>query len=48
MGNCYGFKIPKDEVPHFVPLAAIADIAESALRGLRHHEANIEESQDKI
>ena len=48
MDNCYGFKIPKDEVAHYLPLAAIADIAESALRGLRDHEANIEESQDKI
>ena len=48
MGNCISFKSPKDEVAHALSLAAIADIAESALRGLRDHEANIEESQDKI
>ena len=31
MDNSYGFKIPKDEVAHSLPLAAAADIAQPAL-----------------
>ena len=47
MDNCYGFKIPKDEVTHYLPLAAIADIAEPALGISRDHEVNFEESESK-
>ena len=47
MGNCYGFKIPKDEVAHFLPLAAVADIAEPLVWQSREQEVNFEESEDK-
>ena len=48
MANSYGFKIPKDDVAHYLPLAAIADIAESALVESREHEVIIEEFKKKI
>ena len=50
MDNCYGFKIPKDEVAHSLPLAmaAAADIAEPALVVLREHGGNFEEFKKKI
>ena len=48
MGNSYGFKIPRDGVARFLPLAAIADIAEPALVAARDHEGNIEESKKII
>ena len=47
MGNCFGFKIPKDEVAHYLSLAVIADIAESALVAARDHEVINEESEDR-
>ena len=47
MGNCFGFKIPKDEVAHALSLAAIADIAEPAHVISRDHEVNFEESESK-
>ena len=46
MGNCFGFKIPKDEVAHYLSLAVIADIAEAPLVAAREHEVNIEESEE--
>ena len=45
MGNCFGFKIPKDEVA--LSLAAIADIAEPLVWQSREHEVNFEESENK-
>ena len=48
MGNCFGFKIQKDAVAHFLSLAAIADIAEPALEAARAHEGNFEESKSII
>ena len=47
MGNCFGFKIPKDEVAHDLSLAAIADIAEPLVWQSRDHEVNFEESENK-
>ena len=35
MGNCLGFKIPKDEVVHVLPLAAVDRIVGRALRQSR-------------
>ena len=40
MGNCFGFKIQKDAVAHFLSLAAIADIAEPALVAALDQEGN--------
>ena len=45
MDNCFGFKIPKDEVAHSLQLAVAADIAEPALGISRDHEVNFEESK---
>ena len=47
MGNCYGFKSPKDELAHSLQLAVAADIAEPALGNSRDHEVNFEESENK-
>ena len=47
IGNSYGFKIPKDEVAHFLPLTAVADIAERLVWQSRDHEVNSEESENK-
>ena len=48
MGNCFGFKIPKDEVAHYLQLAVAADIAELTLATAREHEVTIEEFKKKI
>ena len=42
MGNSYGFKIPRDEVAHSLPLAAVADIAEPALLRSGEHDSVLE------
>ena len=35
MGNCLGFRIPKDEVDDFLQLAVVVDIAGAALVAAR-------------
>ena len=46
--NCFGLKIPKDEVAHYLQLAVAADIAELTLAAAGEPEVTIEEFKKKI